>query len=62
MKKPLTSEAIVKVTRLRKAIKAMTYFDPIHASTALLYDGETISTDTIYNKVDGITRIEPSKV
>lgn len=59
---PLTSEVIAEAMRLREAIKAMTYFDSMHASTALLYDGDIISTDAIYDKVDGLTRIGPSKV
>lgn len=58
---PLTSEVIAEAMRLRESIETMTYFDSMHASTALLYDGDIISTDTIYDKVDGLTRIEPSK-
>ncbi|MEE8400774.1 MAG: PIN domain-containing protein [Candidatus Hydrothermarchaeaceae archaeon] len=60
--KPLTSAVITLAMRLREAVKAMTYFDSMHASTALLYDGEIISADPIYDKVDGLTRIGHSKI
>jgi predicted nucleic acid-binding protein len=54
----LTSKVIVKAMQLRETI-GMTYFDSLHASTALLTDREIISTDSVYDKVDSLTRIEP---
>lgn len=59
---PLTSKIILDAIKLREAIKGMTYFDSIHASTARLYDGEIISTDPIYDKVNALKRIDPSKI
>lgn len=58
---PLTSEVLLEAMKLRKAVKNMTYFDSMHASTALLYDCEIISSDTIYDKVD-LKRIAPSEI
>ncbi len=59
---PLTAKVILEAMRLREAVKSMTYFDSLHASTAMHGDGEIISTDAIYNKVEGLNRIEPSKI
>jgi predicted nucleic acid-binding protein len=59
---PLTSEVMLEAMQLREAVKGMTYFDSMHASTALLYDGEIISTDVIYDKVSTLRRIDPSKI
>lgn len=60
--KPLTAKIIIEAMRLRETINAMTYFDSLHASTAMHSDGEIISLDDIYDKVEGLTRIEPSKI
>ncbi|MFQ6135725.1 MAG: type II toxin-antitoxin system VapC family toxin [Candidatus Hydrothermarchaeales archaeon] len=59
---PLTAKVILEAMRLRETVKDMTYFDSMHASTAMLGDGEIISTDPIYDKVDGLNRIDPSKI
>jgi predicted nucleic acid-binding protein len=58
---PLTSEVMLEAMRLRETID-MTYFDSLHASTALLNDHKIISTDSVYDKVDGLTRIEPEQL
>ena len=44
----LTSEIILKASELRVEIVGLTYFDSLHASTALLTDRKIISTDPIY--------------
>jgi len=38
----------------------LSYFDSLHASTALVNDGNIISVDKAYDDVQGLTRIEPS--
>ncbi|MBS7251528.1 MAG: PIN domain-containing protein [Candidatus Freyarchaeota archaeon] len=60
--KTLTSEIILKASELRGKIAGLTYFDSLHASTALLNDKKIISTDTIYDKVKEIERITPQKL
>lgn len=59
---PLTARVIIEAMRLRETVKGMTYFDSLHASTAILGDGAIISTDPIYDNVDGLNRIDPSKI
>ncbi len=59
---PLTVKVILEAMRLREAVKSMTYFDSIHASTAMHSDGDIISTDAIYDKVESLNRIEPSRI
>lgn len=40
----------------------LTFFDSLHASTALVNDGHIISVDKAYDDVQGLTRIEPSSL
>ena len=40
----------------------LTFFDSLHASTALANDGDIISVDKAYDNVQGLTRIEPSSL
>jgi predicted nucleic acid-binding protein len=58
----LTSEIILKASELRGEIVGLTYFDSLHASTALLADRKIISTDPIYDKVKEIERLSPQKL
>jgi predicted nucleic acid-binding protein len=55
---PLTSEVIVEAMHLREDMD-ITYFDSLHAATALLNDRKIISTDTVYDEVGGLRRVEP---
>ncbi len=58
----LTSETILKASELRGEIVGLTYFDSLHAATALLTDKKIISTDQIYDKVKEIERLSPQKL
>ena len=54
----LTSEVLVKAIDLRTTY-GLTYFDSLHAATAILKDGVIISTDKAYSKIDKIKHIDP---
>lgn len=58
---PLTSDAILNAVRIR-ANYGLTYFDSLHASTALLYDGVIISVDEDYKRVQGLKVVDPRKL
>jgi len=58
---PLTSDTILNAVRIR-ANYGFTYFDPLHASTALLYDGVTISVDEDYKRVQGLEVVDPRRL
>jgi predicted nucleic acid-binding protein len=47
--------------RLRETMK-ITFFDSLHASTALLNNQGIISTDSIYGKVECLTWIAPEQL
>lgn len=57
----LTSETLIKATELRM-IYGLTYFDSLHAATAILRDGVIISTDKAYSKIDTIKHIDPRQI
>lgn len=40
----------------------LTFFDSLHAATALANDSSIISVDKAYDNVEGLTRIEPSSL
>ena len=40
----------------------LTYFDSLHASTALLYDGVIISVDEDYKRVQGLKVVDSKKL
>ena len=58
---PLTSEVIVEASRLREAY-GLTYFDSLHAASALLHDGVMISVDEAYRRVRGLRALRPEEV
>jgi predicted nucleic acid-binding protein len=58
---PLTSDTILNAIRIR-ANYGLTYFDSLHASTALLYDGVIISVDEDYKRVQGLKVVDPRKL
>jgi len=58
---PLTSDTILNAVRIR-ANYGLTYFDSLHASTALLYDGVIISVDEDYKRVQGLKVVDPRKL
>lgn len=55
---PLTCAEIVKAADLR-AKHELSFYDSHHASSAMLYDSKIISTDTTYDKIEDLTRIDP---
>lgn len=50
---PLNLNAVLKAFELREE-HGLSYFDSLHAATALLADGEIISSDEAYRKVEGL--------
>ena len=55
---PLTCAQIAKAADLRDKHR-LSFYDSHHASSAMLYDSKIISTDTTYDSVKGLTRIDP---
>jgi len=55
---PLTCTQIAKAADLRAKHK-LSFYDSHHASSALLHDSKIISTDTAYDKIEDLTRIDP---
>jgi len=55
---PLTCAQIAKAANLRTTHK-ISFYDSHHASSALLHDSKIISTDTTYDHIENLTRIDP---
>lgn len=58
---PLTSNIIVTASEIRMRY-GLTYFDSLHAASALQYDKTIISVDKAYRKILGLQTIDPRKV
>ena len=58
---PLTSKVLARAARLRVDY-GLTFFDSLHAASALLYDGTIISVDKAYRKVQGLRVLDPRYV
>ncbi|MBN2334326.1 PIN domain-containing protein [Candidatus Bathyarchaeota archaeon] len=56
---PLTPDLVLASVYLRQTL-GLTFFDSHYAATALNYDRRIISADRAYDKVPGITRIDPT--
>ena len=56
----LPARTILRGLLLRQDYK-LTYFDSLHAASAVLSDGRIISTDRAYDDVEGLERLEPSE-
>jgi len=54
----LTCEQIAEAANLRKKYN-LTFYDSHHAASAMLWDSKIISTDSIYDSVIGLKRINP---
>ncbi len=54
----LTTRTILRALLLRQDYP-LTYFDSLHAASALLSDGRIVSTDQAYDQVEGLERLEP---
>ncbi|MCS4540841.1 MAG: PIN domain-containing protein [Euryarchaeota archaeon] len=57
----LTSEIILKASELREKFN-MTYFDSLHAATAVHSDKKIISLDLAYEDIEELTRMDPKKL
>ncbi len=55
---PLSSDILLKASKLR-ASYSLTYFDSLHAASALLYDGAIISVDEAYRRVEALRALDP---
>ncbi len=55
---PLSSEVILKSIELRDRY-SLTFFDSLHAATAIKLDGVIISTDKAYSRVKELKHIDP---
>ena len=58
---PLTPEIALTSVYIRQKW-GLSFFDSHYAATALGLDRKIISFDAIYDKVEGLTRIDPKKV
>ncbi len=58
---PLTSEVIVKASTLRE-IYSLTYFDSLHCATAILSDGQIVSSDNAYEDVPEVKKLDPTSL
>lgn len=57
----LNSQVIMKASELRENSN-LTYFDSLHAATALLDDKKIISLDLAYDNVNELARIDPQEI
>ena len=58
---PLTSSVLLSASRLREAY-GLTYFDSLHASSALHHDGAIISVDGDYRRVPMLKVMDPREL
>ncbi|KPV62473.1 MAG: hypothetical protein AOA66_1328 [Candidatus Bathyarchaeota archaeon BA2] len=59
--KPLTSRVLIEAAALRGKTE-ITYFDSLHAATALLADKIIISVDNIYDRILELKRRDPMEL
>jgi len=57
---PLTGDVIIKASELREKY-GLTYFDSLHAATAIVTDDLLISSDKDYEKVKDLKVIKPEE-
>ncbi|MCD6443895.1 PIN domain-containing protein [Candidatus Bathyarchaeota archaeon] len=55
---PLTSSILIEASRLRERYR-LSYFDSLHAASALSYDRTIVSVDQAYQTVAGLKAIDP---
>jgi predicted nucleic acid-binding protein len=58
---PLTPDLVIAGVYLRQTL-GLSFFDSHYAATALSLDGKIISYDKAYDKVPGLSRIDPDSV
>ncbi len=56
----LSARTVLRALLLRED-HTLTYFDSLHAASALLFDGIILSTDRAYDEVEGLKRVDPSE-
>ncbi len=57
---PLTPEILLEASRLRSRYR-LSYFDSLHAASALAHDKVIISVDKAYQKIPGLRIVDPRK-
>jgi len=62
LKEHALSLSIILNASILRGRYGLTFFDSLHAATALANDGGIISVDKAYDNVEGLTRIEPSSL
>jgi predicted nucleic acid-binding protein len=58
---PLTLEVLIKASELREMYD-ISFFDSLHAATALLFDGVIASMDKAYTSIKGLKVVLPTEV
>ncbi|MHC1628370.1 MAG: type II toxin-antitoxin system VapC family toxin [Candidatus Nezhaarchaeales archaeon] len=58
---PLTSKILIEASKLRKNYN-LTYFDSLHAASALQHDKTIISTDKAYQTIPKLKTINPRQI
>jgi len=57
----LIAQVILKAISLRRKYQ-LTYFDSLHAATAILHDGTIISSDKAYQEIKELKTIHPEEI
>jgi len=60
-KRDLSLNILIKASELREKY-LLSFFDSIHAATALLTDRKIISKDQTYDHITGLVRLDPEKL
>ena len=59
---PFTQEIIAKSAELLKKHENLNIFDSVHAAACLILKENIVSTDHIFDKIEGVIRIDPRKL
>lgn len=59
---PLTDKIIVKSNELRKKYENLNIFDSMHAAACLMLKENIISTDHVFDQIEGVKRIDPREL
>ncbi len=58
---PLTSKILIEASKIRR-LYSLTYFDSLHAASALAYDETIISSDKAYRKIPTLRALDPHQI
>ncbi|MCS7369483.1 MAG: PIN domain-containing protein [archaeon GBS-70-058] len=58
---PLTLEVLIKASELREMYN-LSFFDSLHAATALLFDGVIASIDKVYTSIKNLKTVLPTEI